>query len=73
VKHTGMAMYAVHSSKPKPDVLPVKKAAYIVHFRSGYTQPAEKIIDEDPYYYIQYGNRTALVRKERVSEITEPA
>ena len=72
-KHTAKPLYAVHSPKPRPDLLPAKKSRYIVHFRSGYTQPAEKIIDEDPYYYIQYGNRTALVRKERVAKITEPA
>jgi hypothetical protein len=72
-KRTATPVYAVHGSKPKPDALPSKKPCYIVHFRSGYTQAAEKVIDEDPYYYIQYGNRTALVRKERVAKISEPA
>ncbi len=66
-------VYAVYSAKPRQDALPTKKASYIIHFRSGYTQAAEKIVDEDPYYYVQYGNRTALVRKDRVAKITEPA
>ena len=43
----------------------------MLHFRSGYTQPADKVVDEDPYYYVQSGNRTTLVRKEYVAEITE--
>ena len=66
--------YAVRSKKPTPDFLPTKKAGqYIIHLRSGYTQPADNIIDEDPYYYVQYGNRTARVRKEHVTKIVQPA
>jgi hypothetical protein len=73
MKYPSTQIFAVNGAKPKADSLPTKKASYIIHFRSGYTQPADKIIDEDPYYYVQYGNRTALVRKERVEKITEPA
>jgi hypothetical protein len=65
--------HLVKSLKPKPGALPTNKKCYILHFRSGYTQPADKVIDEEPYYYVQYGNRTALVRKEHVAKITEPS
>ena len=67
-------VYHVASSKPKADTLPdAQRKNYIIHFRRGYTQPADNILDEDPYYYIQYGNRTALIRKEHVVRIEEPA
>lgn len=66
--------YAVRSKKPAPGFLPTKKTGqYIIHFQSGYTQPADNIIDEDPYYYVQYGNRTARVRKAHVTKIVQPA
>jgi len=67
------ATYAVKSAaKPSANALPVaKKAKYVIHFRSGLTQPVDKIIDEDPYYYVTFGNRTALVRKENVAKIVE--
>ena len=64
--------FSIKTPRPKSDSVPVqKKQRYVLHFRSGYTQPADKVIDEDPYYYIQSGNRTTLVRKEYVSNITE--
>lgn len=67
-------LYTVKSSKPSAGHLPGnKKGHYLIHFASGYTQPADKIIDEDPYYYVQFGNRSALVKKIHVAKIDEPA
>ena len=65
--------YAVLAKKPSAAELPTGTSPYVIHFRSGYTQPVDKIIDEDPYYYVQFGNRTALVRKEHVEKIVENA
>lgn len=49
------------------------KKQFMVHFHSGLKQPADQILDEDPYYYIVYGRRTYPVRKELVERIEEPA
>jgi len=66
--------YAVSSNRPSAAFLPgTPKKGYIVHFRSGYTQAADAVIDEDPYYYVQYGNRTGRVRKDLVTKIVQPA
>ncbi len=65
--------YTVLAKKPSASELPTITSPYVIHFRSGYTQPVDKIIDEDPYYYVQFGNRTALVRKEHVEKIVENA
>jgi hypothetical protein len=62
--------YVAKAARPKADSVPgVKKAAYVIYFHSGLTQPVDKIVDEDPYYYVQFGNRTSLVRKEHVKKI----
>lgn len=45
----------------------------IVHFHSGLQQPAERVEDKDPYYYIHFGQRAYPVRKELVARIVEPA
>jgi len=62
----------------KPTALASKPPApegkrYIVHFHSGLTQPADRVVEKDPYYYIDYGKRTYPVRKDLVKEIEEPA
>ena len=46
---------------------------YVVHFHSGLTQPADRVVEKDPYYYIDYGKRTYPVRKDLVKKIEEPA
>jgi len=63
--------YRVLAKKPKAEDLPdaAGKYAYEIYFRSGYTHRVNKIIDEDPYYYVVFDNRTALVRKEHVTKI----
>ncbi len=66
--------YGVKGAKPTANTLPGgKKRSYTIHFFSGYTQPADKVIDENPYYYVQYGNKTWLIRKDHVAKIEEPA
>lgn len=44
---------------------------YVIQFHSGLTQPADKIEDKDPYYFIQYGKRSYSVRKDLVKEIVQ--
>ncbi len=50
-----------------------QRNVYTVHFHSGLTQPASSVSDRDPYWYIEYGNRTYPVRKDLVKSIEEPA
>ena len=71
--HKPLVQYAVKGVKPKMDALPTQpqKGGYIIHLRSGLTQLADKIIDEDPYYYVKSGDYTTLVRKELVTKIVE--
>lgn len=45
--------------------------AYVVHFHSGLTQPADRVVDKDPYYYIEFGTLTYPVRKDLVKKIVE--
>lgn len=72
-KHGYTPAYHIASPKPTADRLPTpKKACYMIYFRSGYTQPVDKVIDEDPYYYVQYARQTALIRKENVEKIVAP-
>jgi len=72
-KHGYTPRYHVASAKPKADKLPsIKKSCYMIYFRSGYTQPVDKVIDEDPYYYVQYDRQTALIRKENVEKVIAP-
>ncbi len=64
----------VRHAAPAPPPLPAAtKKQLVVHFHSGLQQPADQILDEDPYYYIVYGRRTYPVRKELVARIEEPA
>lgn len=71
-KHGYKPNYSVKTAKPSAGFLPpAKKRGYVIYFQSGYTQAADKIIDEDPYYYIQYADRTWLVRKQLVKKIAE--
>jgi hypothetical protein len=60
-------------STPPPAPLAKSNKHYTVHFESGLKQPADKVLDEDPYYFIVYNKRTYPVRKELVARIEEPA
>ncbi len=42
---------------------------YMVYFKSGLRQPADDVVEQLPYYYISYGNRTYPVRTELVQKI----
>lgn len=42
---------------------------YMVYFKSGLRQPADDVVEQTPYYYISYGNRTYPVRTELVQKI----
>jgi hypothetical protein len=46
---------------------------YVIHFQSGLKQIADRILDHDPYYYIQFQGQTRRILKERVKEIVESA
>ena len=64
----------VHRAPAQHASLPAAgKKQYLVHFHSGLQQPADEVVDKDPYYYIVYGKRTYPVRKELVAKIDEPA
>lgn len=56
-----------------PPVLIADTDRYVVHFTSGLTQPADRVVEKDAYYYIQYGRRIYPVKKELVKHIQEPA
>lgn len=42
-----------------------------IQFHSGLIQPADKVEDNDPYYFIQYKRRSYSVRKDLVKEIVK--
>lgn len=64
----------VHRAPTQRAALPTAgKKQFLVHFHSGLQQPADEVVDKDPYYYIVYGKRTYPVRKELVAKIDEPA
>ena len=46
---------------------------FVVHFNSGLSQPADKVEDREPYWYIHYGSRTYPVRKDLVERIEDTA
>ncbi len=60
-----------YAARPTANTPP--PSAYTVHFHSGLSQPADKVEDREPYWYIHYGNRTYPVRKELVKHVEEPA
>lgn len=48
-----------------------EKEPYIVYFRSGLTQPAERVAFHSPKYYITYNNRTYILGKELVDKVVK--
>ena len=46
---------------------------FLVHFHSGLSQPADEVLDVDPYYEIKYGRRSFQVRKDLVKEVVKRA
>lgn len=68
-KDTGRIKTAAAPARPAPTI----DKPYMVHFHSGLKQPADQVLDEDPYYFIVFEKRTYPVRKELVAHIEEPA
>lgn len=58
--------------RPRPSEI-ASESPFTIHFHSGLTQPADSVEDRDPYWYIEYGNRTYPVRKDLVKNIEEKA
>ncbi len=48
-----------------------KKQTVVVYFHSGLTQPADNVIEKDPYYEIQVSNRSFRVRKDLVKKVEQ--
>ena len=69
VRDTQRISTASAPTRPAPTI----DKPYMVHFHSGLKQPADQVLDEDPYYFIVYEKRTYPVRKELVARIDEPA
>ena len=63
----------LHLSESERQEIEIQPKRYIVHFHSGLTQPADRVVDKPPYYYIEYGKRTYPVPKKLVAKIQEPA
>jgi hypothetical protein len=58
--------------KAVQDISAPKSTANItVHFKSGLTQPADRVEEKDPYFYIYYQHRTYPVRKDMVLKVTD--
>lgn len=57
----------------RPELPATAKGKFIVHFKSGLTQPADKIVDKEPYYYIEFMKRSYPIRKDLIEKIAEAA
>jgi soluble lytic murein transglycosylase-like protein len=68
-RDTQRVSVAAAPTKPAPTI----DKPYMVHFHSGLKQPADQVLDEEPYYFIVFEKRTYPVRKELVARIDEPA
>ncbi len=49
------------------------RGSYTVYFHSGLTQPADKVVDKEPYWFIEFANRSYPVRKDLVKSIEKSA
>lgn len=75
-KYSGGASTARGTAPDKPDRPapghPAEGAhLFLVQFHSGLRQPADNVVDKDPYYQIEYGRRSYRVRKDLVKEIVK--
>jgi soluble lytic murein transglycosylase-like protein len=65
--------YTISSAKPDAGALPQEDSKYyIIHYKNGMTQPAEKVVDEKDLYWITFGGTCRPVRKDKVETISEP-
>ena len=65
VKVSGTERVAFHRNFGKAPA----KGAYTVCFHSGLTQPADRVVDKEPYWFIEYANRSYPVRKDLVKSV----
>jgi hypothetical protein len=57
---------ATHAASFLPDS---SGASYVVHFQSGYTQPAERVEEQDGLYILHYHGRVDAIRKGLVAKV----
>jgi hypothetical protein len=71
VARSGSSTVASVSSakRPGPAQPPNGKYPYMIQFHSGLSQPADRVEDKDPYYFIEFGRRSYSVRKDLVKQI----
>jgi len=50
---------------------PIEETMFVVQFHSGLSQPADNVLDKDPYYQVEYRRRSYRVRKDLVKEIVK--
>ena len=58
------------AQRPGPG-LPLDEHMFVVQFHSGLSQPADEVIDKDPYYQVEYRSRSYRVRKDLVKEVVK--
>jgi soluble lytic murein transglycosylase-like protein len=64
---------AASRERARPGQSPQGVYPFLVHFHSGLSQPADEVLDVDPYYEIKYGRRSFQVRKDLVKEVVKRA
>ncbi len=69
VRMANSAKYQFHHTLGKAPA----KASFTVCFHSGLTQPADRVVDKEPYWFIEYANRSYPVRKDLVKSIEKVA
>jgi len=54
-----------------PDFLPENGSRFMIHYKSGATQPADTVKEEEIFYAVEYSGRKYLVRKTHVEKIAK--
>jgi hypothetical protein len=54
-----------------PDFLPENGSRFMIHYKSGATQPADTVKEEELFYAVEYSGRKYLVRKTHVEKIAK--
>jgi len=54
-----------------PDYLPENEGRFTIHYKSGATQPADEVKEEELFYAVEYSGRKYLVRKTHVEKIAK--
>lgn len=53
------------------DYLPENGSRFLIHYKSGATQPADSVKEEELFYSVEYSGRKYLVRKTHVEKIAK--